>query len=81
MFGLAFFWSENNGLRDRWLDEMVNNGKPPQPPPRVPVFGRVGLNSDETAFLSLPPKFTNYPVLDPDNLKFESLLTDTNQGI
>ena len=68
---------ELEDLRDMWFHNMVNKEDPPQPPTKVPVYGEAGLDSDEIACCNLPPKFNNYPVLNPETMKFESILAHT----
>ena len=50
-------------LRSRWMQEIISKEEPPQPPPEVPTYGQVKLDSDEIACCLLGPKFNNYPFL------------------
>ena len=68
---------ELENLREQWLESIVNTQEETIPPPNVPIYGQVELDRDEIACAMLPPKYTSYPVLNPSNMKFEGICTNT----
>ena len=60
-----------------WFTMIAIGNQTPKEPKKVPNYGGVSLDEDETAALSLPTKFATLSKITMNNVQYENLLCNT----